>query len=216
MKKHIHKNIMALLIVLIPLIFVAATALSGCGGPSQASAAGYSIPADYAKYTDPYENYSITFPSNWESDMSAVSNLAQNAEICGLRIKNNEVINKAATIFIVGFQGKNGFFPNMLVSVIPGGAMSFEQAVSVSFFKNAMKGCEYKQISKYPITLNGIDAMITVWEQKTFSGYCKMMSLVTMKNKTIWNIDCVSYVEEYDEWENDFNIIIRSFTLMNN
>ena len=174
------------------------------------------IPANYTTYTDESNLFSISYPSDWETALSLIPGLEQNAKEVINNLKKGIAVEELSTIFFAGRRIKTVYEPNIniLIESAPAWVSTHDEMIEAEVRGVEMIFPNYHEISRINTTINGREATIFEWEgalpQKDKFHYLQMFTLV---DKTIWAVTCTAFPDDFAEWEQDFDTIVRSLRI---
>jgi len=205
-------GIIAACIVAIIVIVVIATRPPTSMEPEPA------IPAHFTTYTDELGLFSISYPSEWELDLGAIEETEQFVEDLINSITSDVPIEEAHLLFIAGLPTEIGYVPNVNITVEPlrGITWTHDQVVTAGVEGIKEIVADYYELSRVKTTIDNRTATI-IECQGTFPqlGSFHDMLMIFVVNKTVWVVTCTALsAEEYSEWEDDFNAVVRSLRIL--
>ena len=201
---------------LLVLVVILSSVSLACGTKPAQTPSESGIAANYTTYTDGANLFSISYPSDWEMALSQVEGLEQSAKEVTSSLKAGAPVEKASYIFLAGRRTATGYEPNIIIAVepVPEGVSTHDGIVEAEVQVAKEVFPDYQEFSRLKTTVNGREATIlnaegTPPEQVTLH-YVQMIIPV---DKTVWVVTCTALAEHFAQWENDFNIIVRSLRI---
>ena len=177
------------------------------------------ITDNYTTYTDELNLFSISYPADWETALSLIAGSEENAKKAISNLKSGIPVEGATMIFFAGRLTATRYEPNINIAVEPTaeGKSTHDQMVEAGMQGAKSVIPDYKELSRVKTTVDGREATIVEWEgtlqgQSTALHYQEMFILA---NKTGWAVTCIARTEDFAEWQNDFNTIVKSLRISN-
>lgn len=199
----------SLLLFLLPTACISTPSPTPTAPPPLSSG---SMPANYTTYTDESGLFNISYPSDWELALWEVP-IGQDREKAIDMLQSGIPIQEDTQIFLAG--KKFPEFPTYVtidVVPVPTVVSAHDQMVDSMLQIVRQAYPDLTELSSVKTTVDGKEATILEWEgtipeeQTTF--HC--LQLYTLTDKAIWVVTCGSPHEEFTQWRNDFNTIVRS------
>ncbi len=175
------------------------------------------IPANYTTYIDESKLFSISYPSDWETALSIVGAVEQKVKETINNLKTGISIEEASTIFLAGRRmAAGGYLPNMNIGVepVPAGISTHDGMLEAEVRGLKMVLSDYREMSRIKTTIDGREATILSWEGAPPQlGKMRFLQMFTMVDETIWIVTCTAAIDDFAEWENDFDNIVRSLRI---
>jgi hypothetical protein len=177
------------------------------------------IPANYTTYTDESNLFSISYPADWETAWSALEKINKNVKGTVANLKAGIPVEKDTLIFFAGRLTAAGYGPSVNVGIepVPAGISTLDQLVEAETRVAKIGMRDYREISRVKTEVDGNEAII-IENDGTFPGFGikkHYLGMITMIDGTVWTVTCTGLPENYSEWEDDFNIIVRSLRISN-
>jgi len=196
------------------LIIVLTIALPGCA--EQEATPEYEIPAHFTTYTEE-GLFSISYPADWETALFLIEGLEQNVKEIITSIEADAPVEKTSTIFFAGLPIETGYQPNVNIGVesLPGIIWTHDNLVEAEIRGLQMIIPDIREFSRVKTTVDGRTVTIMEYEG-TYPKLGKFHWLVmfTLVGKTAWIVTCTASPGEFNEWEEDFNAIVRSLRIL--
>ena len=179
-------------------------------------ATGLEIPANYTTYTDQSKLFSISYPADWETAQSLMPELNTKTKEYINKLKSGVPVEQASTIFFAGRRTATVYQPALSITVEPmlEGITTLDQMVESEVRGVKQVILDYQELSMVKTTIDGRQA--TIWDYEgTMAGQSKLhfLTMITLVDKTTWVVGCAAPIDDFADWENDFNIIIRSLRI---
>jgi hypothetical protein len=174
------------------------------------------ITADYTTYTDESKLFSISYPSDWETALSRMPELRSKTKEYINKLKSGIPVEQASTIFFAGRRTATAYDPAVSITVEPmlEGMVALDQMVESEVRGVKQVILDYRELSMVKTTIDGREA--TIWDYEgTMAGQSKLhfLTMITLVDRTTWVVGCATSTDDFSEWENDFNTIVRSLRI---
>jgi hypothetical protein len=133
------------------------------------------------------------------------------------RLFNKTPPEQFSMIFAAGLPLRDAYLPSMNVGVapLPINEQTLDQAVEGEIRNLKLTYKDYQELSRIKTTVEGREAtimefVVTLPEQGKFS----FVSMYLVVGKTVWNVTCTCYPEDFDKWKGDFQAIVRSLRIL--
>ena len=204
-------GIIAACIVAIIVIVVIATHPPAFTEPEPA------IPDHYTTYTDEQGLFSISYPPQWELELSSIEEIQGFVEDIVSSITSDIPIEEANIVFMAGVPIGNGYLPNVNITVEPlNTAISTHDDMAAAGIQGLrLAGLDYHEYSRVKTTVDGRTATI-IECQINLAGFgtLRYLLMCCIVNKTVWGVTCTALPDGYSEWEDDFDAIVRSLRIL--
>jgi len=204
-------GIIAACIVAIIVIVVIATHIPTSMGPEPA------IPAHYTTYTDELGLFSISYPPEWELSLEIIEETEQAIRDIIESIHSDLPVEEASFLFLAGVPSEIGLFPSVTVGVEPCPVIvcTHDAVVKAEIEGAKVVAPDYQELSRVKTTIDGrtatiIECQVTLPQLGTYR-YVQMIFLV---KRTVWVVSCAALPDEYSEWEDDFDAVVRSLRIL--
>lgn len=172
------------------------------------------IPAHFTTYTDELGIFSISYPPEWELDLESMEEIEQFSQEIISSITSDIPLEEAHFIFMAGLPGE-GTNVNIVVEPLPAIISTHDQLVTAAIESLKLVVSDYYEFSRVKTTIDNRTATI-IDSQANIAGlgtyhYVFMCCIV---NKTIWSVTCTTLPDEFSEWEDDFDAIVRSLRIL--
>jgi hypothetical protein len=206
-------TVMLLIILSVPLVIGCKEQTTSVTEPSTPEPA---IPAHFTTFTDESGLYSISYPPDWVLALSEIEGLEQAMKELITSIESDAAVEKTTVIFLAGLAIEMGYSPNVniLVESLPEAASTHDKMIEMEV--NGIKYFldDYHEFSRVKTTVGGREATILEWEG-TYPqlGRQHQLQMFILVNKVGWVVTCTPPSGEFDEWEDDFQAVVRSLRI---
>ena len=175
------------------------------------------VPAHFTTYTDELVLFSISYPPEWEPVPGVIEEAEQAAKDIVSSITSDSPLEEASLLFIAGLPATTGLNPNVNIGVSPLPVIMWTHdelvTATIEGHKEVFPG--YHEFSRVKTTIDNrtatiIDFKATIPESDTYR-FVQMISLV---GKTVWAVTCTTLRDDYSNWEDDFDAIVRSLRIL--
>ena len=169
------------------------------------------IPAYFTTYIDELGLFSISYPPEFELVSELIDEQATQNIISS--INSGLTIEEAYIVFAAGL-----FVPcTVMVSVGPlcATVSTHDQMVKAEIGWKEDLAPGYQDLSRVKTTVDGRPATIVEYNMTLCSGsrlHC--VSMLCMVNRTTWEVSCSTSPDEYSNWEDGFDSIVRSLRIL--
>ena len=121
----------------------------------------------------------------------------------------------SAFLFIAGLP--EDFDPRVIIGVEPllEDTWTLDEAVTASIEGIKMVMPDYHEFSRVKTTVDNRTAVIIEFQGSVAqSGMYRQVQMYFLVGKTIWCVGCGTPLDEYSEWEDDFDAIVRSLRIL--
>jgi len=175
------------------------------------------IPAHFTTYADELGLFSISYPPEWELNLESMEEIKQFSQDIINSITSDLSLAESQFLFMAGLPITGGYIPNVNIVVEPvqGVMWTHDQVVEAGIEALKMVASDYHEFSRVKTTVDKRAATIIDCEA-TFAGigtfrYVFMFCIV---NKTAWCVTCTALPDDYAQWRDDFNAIVRSLRIL--
>ncbi len=175
------------------------------------------IPDDFSNY-ESEEFFSIAYPSEWEPVQSYLEELETYGKEYVLKSDPEADVDDVRLVFMAGEPTDEGWYPSVTVTVTTRefGYSDLDEVIEseCTWAKTYTPG--YKELSRKKTTIGGVAAYI-IKDQDDEPGYglWKYTSGNLVKGDYVWFVICSAEAADFDEYEDTFNDVIRSFRVLN-
>jgi predicted nucleic acid-binding Zn ribbon protein len=172
------------------------------------------IPAHFTTYTDELGLFSISYPPEWELDLESMEEIEQFSQEIISSITSDIPVEEAHFLFMAGLP-MEGTNVNITVEPLPATISTHDEMVAAAIASLKVVVSDYHEFSRVKTTVDNRTATIIECEA-TLAGlgtfhYVFMCCIVS---KTIWMVTCTTSPDDYNEWEDDFDAIVRSLRIL--
>jgi len=191
--------------ILLPVLVIGILLLGACG--AQTSVSEPEIPANYTTYTDETGLFSISYPPSWVGESNPIP-----------KSPDSQFYMVFSAIAPTG----TSYSPRVLITVFELSESDIQQNIThdqivdtlVTVHKEVYQN--YYEFSRVKTTVGGREATIIDWEGEDPQDLSKLRYLNTfiLANHTVWIVQCLTLPEQFSNWEEDFQTIVRSFRIL--
>ncbi|MBN2239070.1 MAG: hypothetical protein JW712_04800 [Dehalococcoidales bacterium] len=209
------------------------TTLVACSNNStlpdqQQSSNTFQVPPMFTTYNDPNGLFSVSYPGSWKPFSALISDYTFDDDKNNL--KAGMPIDRVVPLFKAGIEINRVYNPSIMVAVqpIPSGVSNIQQwAGYISSSESnpvVLEGKEfdvdYRSISLTETTVNNKNALLdessklfpSLVDSSSIRGH--LLTLWVWSDKYIWCLVCLSDEDNFNQYKDDFNNIVRSFNLI--
>jgi len=176
------------------------------------------IPAHYSTYTSE-GLYSISYPPDWVPATSLIEEVSEWVEEW-LQSEDleAEILEGANILFVGGKPIEEGYMPNVTVVVAPRsiGYWTLGEIVDSESQWYMVNLQDYREYSRTETIVDGRESIIVEsgWDEPSFGGDLRYLSLYTVKDEFAWVVTCTCYSENFQEYKDDLNSVVRSLRIL--
>ena len=174
------------------------------------------IPEDFSTY-ESEGFFSISYPPDWEPVQSLLEELERYGKESVLEIDPSQDLDAFKLLFVAGKPTLDGWYPSVSVSVGKRefGYSSLDEIIESEYNWAKAYTAGYQEVSRTKTTIGGIEAYIIV-DQDDEPGDVpwKYTSGNLVKGDYVWFVICNAERADYDEYEDEFEDIVRSFRIL--
>ncbi|MHA2314939.1 MAG: PsbP-related protein [Candidatus Hermodarchaeia archaeon] len=198
----------------VSIFLVMVTLIAGMVGCTQPEP---EIPAHFTTYTDELSLFSISYPPEWEPALELIEGLEQAVKDIISSIESDVPLEELSVIFLAGLPTEIGYNPNVNIVVEPLSepGVTHDEVVAGVIEGNKAVVSDYHEFSRVKTTVDNREATIIEY-QGTYPelGTVRYVQMVCLVSKTAWGVACAALPDEYSEWEDDFDAIVRSLRIL--
>jgi predicted nucleic acid-binding Zn ribbon protein len=175
------------------------------------------IPAHFTTYTDELGLFSISYPPEWELALELIEEAEQAMNDLIRSIDSGLPVEQVSCLFAAGIPSGINLIPSVSITVesLPGIVWTHDVVVRAEIESAKAIASNYYEFSRVKTTVDNRTATIIVSQatipQRVTCRYEQMMLLV---GKTVWIVTCTALPDQYGEWEDDFDAIVRSLRIL--
>jgi len=174
-------------------------------------------PAYFTTYTDELGLFSISYPPEWELYLEYMEEIEQFSKDIIDSITSDIPTEETHFLFMAGLPTEIGYMPNVniVVEPLPGIMWTHDEVVTAGIEGIKAVVSDYYEFSRVKTTVDGrtatiIECQFTFAELGTFHD----IFMCCIVNRTVWTVTCAALPDEYSEWEDDFDAIVRSLRIL--
>ena len=175
------------------------------------------IPAHFTTYS--HEGlFSISYPSDWQPATSIMEELM---EAVKKELEARDPTADTENIGILFFGGKEtleGYYPTVSIAtdLRSAGYWTLDEVDEANSRYDRANTPGYKELSLYKVIVDGRDASILVSEDNEPGyGRWRYIQLTIVKGDFVWIVTCSSEYQDFNDYEDTFNSIVRSLRILN-
>lgn len=174
------------------------------------------IPAHFTTYTDEQGLFSISSPPEWQLALEDLDDVTQAIEDIMNSIESDLPMDVVRVVFMAGLPIAGGYMPNVTVMVAPCPTIICTHDTTVRAEVEALKATysSYRELSRVKTTVDGRTATILVYEVPVYGITFRYVQMLLLMGGTEWCITCTTLPDEYREWEDDFDAVVRSLRIL--
>ncbi len=175
------------------------------------------IPAHFTTYTDELGLFSISYPPEWEPALGVIEEAEQAVKDIISSIDSEAPVEESSVIFLAGISTMGGYIPNVniLVESFPGIIWTHDEVVMAEIEGVKAVVSDYHEFSRVKTTIDNRTATIIEWQGNVAGlGTFRDVQMIFLVGKTAWIVTCAALPDEYSEWEDDFDAIVRSLRIL--
>jgi hypothetical protein len=213
-----------IMLILVTLLVAVSLVFGGCESepvpaptPERAQTPEPAIPDHFTTYT--HEGlFSISYPADWQPATSIMEEIFEETK------KELEARDPAAGIENVGvlfFGGKEtseGYYPtiSIVTDLRSAGYWTLDEVDEANSRYDRENTPGYKELSLYKTIADGREASILVSEDdEPGYGRWRYIQLTTVEGDFAYVVTCCSEYQDFNDYEDTFNSIVRSFKILN-
>lgn len=203
---------------LILVVLLAAVLTISCASPEppQPAITEPEIPANFTTYTSE-GLFSISYPPDWVPATSIMEEMWE--ETIELMEMEDPTVEWEETkiIFFGGLLSEEEYYPSVIIAVVPRSVGystldEIDEAES-QWAREHTRG--YRENSYIRTVVDGRESSILDSEDDEVDyGRWRYLQLMTVHKKFAWCITCGCEYDDFGEWEDDFNAVVRSFRIL--
>lgn len=199
--------------LMIALLVIGGLLLGACAPTSVSEPP---IPANFITYTDESGLFSISYPSDWELALYLLEGLEEITKNIITSIESDAPVERLGYIFFAGLPTDTGYMPNVNIGVESlSRVISHDEMVEANIRSLKSLAKDYHEFNRVKTTIDGRIATIIEYEFVVPTvGNCHFLAMVTLVGKTSWIVTCGARPEEFSNWKDDFDSIVRSLRIL--
>jgi len=162
--------------------------------------------------------FSISYPQDWSLANSLLEELREVGIDLIEGIDPDIDLSDVQLLFMAGKETLEGYYPNVMISVTPRsiGYYNLDEICEAEerWAKEYLQG--YEVNSQVRTVINGLEADITIDEDyEPEFGTWRYITVTIVKDDFVWFVGCSSESEDFPEYEDTFDKIVRSIRILN-
>lgn len=204
-----------ILIVLLSVIMVV-SCQQPTPAPAPAPAAESEIPATFSTYTSE-GLFSISYPQGWAPATSIMGEIEEEIKEWIKSVDPEAEVEEAKLLFGAGMPTEEGYYPTVGISVAPRsmGYYTLDEIVESEGLWNREYLQRYRVHSQVRTFVDGREADIICSEDyEPEYGEWRYITLTMVKDDFVWFVTCSSESEDFNDYEDIFNSVVRSIRIL--
>jgi len=180
-----------------------------------------SIPTNFTTYTDEVSFFRISYPANWEPDLSRIKTLKQETEEYLKSINSMGTLEKSNIVFFGGAPLDSGYNPNISIVIVPLGNEKVNLEVLKYVIESAIQGFkkdaeEFHEFSRITTIIDGKQAMLLESEARYLNlGSLHSLLTILCGERFVWIITCsIGPPLNFFDFKDDLYAIVKSFQIL--
>lgn len=175
------------------------------------------IPSNFTTYTSE-STFSISYPSDWEMDLSIIEDLESDITEFGKDIFDADSLEELQLMFLAGKPFEGYLHPNInvLIEPLPENVSNTDELLyaEIKGMKKAFD--DFQEIHSYKTIIDGGEAAIIELEAELYDTRVHDLMMFTIVDDIVWGINCTLFpdLEDFRDYETDFLSIVRSFRVL--
>ena len=185
--------------------------------PAPAPVTEPAIPTNFTTYTSE-GFFSISYPQDWAPAMSVMEELEKEAKAWVKSIDPEALVEEMKLIFAAGMPTSEGWYPAISIALAPRsmGYYTLDEIIEVEDLWARENMQRYNVYSQVRTVVDGREADISCDEDyEPETGLWRSTRLTTVKGDFVWFVDCSSESQDYNDYEDIFDSIVRSLRILN-
>lgn len=202
--------------IVLAVLMTGSLLLGACGGHT-APDSDPEVPESYTTYTDETGLYSISYPADWQLLLSLLEDADAALESVAASLESGLPLETARVIFLAGLKIEGGYAPNVniMVTPLPAGETSPDGALEAEIEITKQTVTDYRELSRAEITVDERAATIVEWEGSYPDlGEIRLLHMAVVVEQTVWIVTCTAPTEEFIQWEDDLQEVVRSLRIL--
>jgi hypothetical protein len=176
------------------------------------------IPAHYSTYTSE-GLFSISYPPDWVPATSLIEEVTEWVEEWLESVDTaSEIPEGGGILFLGGMPVAEGYMPNVNIVVIPRsvGYWALDEIVESEYQWSLTYLSDFREYSRTETIVGGKEAVISEcgFYESSVGMEFRNLCLYTVKDEFVWIVTCTCSPEEFQEHEDDFSSVVRSFRIL--
>lgn len=175
------------------------------------------IPANFTTYT--HEGlFSISYPSDWQPATLIMEELLEETKVEMEAQYPGVPLENIGILFLAGKETWEGYYPavNIVTDLRSAGYWTLDEVDEANSRWDRENTIGYKELSLYKVIVDGREASILDSEDNEPGyGRWRYIQLTTVKGDFVWLVTCSAEYEDFNDYEDTFNSIVRSLRILN-
>ena len=175
------------------------------------------IPAHFTTYT--HEGlFSISYPSDWQPATSIMEELLEETKRELKAIDPTAELENIGILFFGGKETSERYYPTVSIAtdLRSAGYWTLDEVNEATSRYDKENTPGYKELSLTKVIVDGREASILDSEDNEPGyGRWRYIQLTTMKGDFVWLVTCGSEYQDFNDYEDTFDSIVRSLRILN-
>ena len=176
------------------------------------------VPSNFSTFTDDVGIFSISYPPDWEVDLSILEELETVASEIVDSIRSGVSLDRVNFVFIAGVPYGLGYHPNINIAIEPRPPLvRTTKAIAAAEIIGIKAMTEdFNEVNRETVLIDGREAVILEYEATIpEAGQAHNLVMFTLAGETVWAVTCtlLSDIADYNDYEEDFQAIVRSLKI---
>jgi hypothetical protein len=211
------KRAVVVLVPLLAIILVLGACTTPAATPTPEQTSEPAIPAHFTTYT--HEGlFSISYPSDWQVATSIMEEFVEEAKRDIEARGPGASLENVGLVFFAGKETQEEYYPsvNITTDLRYSGYWTLDEIMAASSRWDKEYTPGYKELSINRVTVDGRDAAILDCEDNVPPyGRWRYIHLYTVKDDFVWLVTCSCEYQDFNEYVDMFNSIVRSLRILN-
>jgi hypothetical protein len=170
------------------------------------------IPAHFTTYTDELGLFSISYPPELELGLEFIDEQATQNIISSMN--SGLPIEETYTVFNAGLTMQGAVV--VAVEPLPCTVSKHDQMVTAAIEGIKLVSSDYQELSRVRTTVDGRPATIVEYNfTPPWSGpTLRSVTMLCMVHRNLWAVGCSTLPDEYSNWEDTFDAIVRNLRIL--
>ena len=132
-------------------------------------------------------------------------------------ITSDVPLEETILLFIAGLPTVTGLNPNFNIGVspLPETMWTHDELVTAAIEGHKEVFPDYHEFSRVKTTVGNRTATIIEFQGSvTGLDTYRFVQMICLVGKTVWGVTCTTLPDDYSEWEDDFDAIVRSLLIL--
>ncbi len=163
--------------------------------------------------------FSISYPPDWVPATSIMEELWEETKELMKSTDPEVSLEDTSILFLGGIPAEEGYYPGVNILVMPrsAGYWELDEIVEAECQYSMEYTQGYREYSRVRTVVDGRQAVIIDSEDcdPPEMGRWRHLQLFMTKDKFVWCVTCSAELEDFEDYEDTFNSIVRSLRILN-